>query len=92
MNRIDVVCSTSGDGATCQVTVKDDRSESKHVVHVPKNDLQRWGRGGSPEDLVRRSFEFLLQREPKESILREFELSIIQRYFPEFDRKIVNQD
>ena len=91
MTRIDVACSPTAGGATCQVTVKDDRSESKHVVHVRKNDLQRWGRRGTPEDLVRRSFEFLLRREPKESILREFELSVIQQYFPEFDRNIVNQ-
>ena len=85
MTRIDVSCSPGADGTTCQVTVKDDGSESKHVVHVSKKDLQRWGRRGSPEDLVRRSFEFLLQREPKESILREFELSVIQRYFPDYD-------
>ena len=54
-------------------------------MHVQPTDLQRWGRGQTPEELVRRSFEFLLQRESKESILREFELSVIQRYFPEYD-------
>lgn len=41
-----------------------------------------------PEELVRRSFEFLLQREPKESILKEFELPVIQKYFPEFEESI----
>lgn len=38
------------------------------------------------EDLVRRSFEFLLEREPAGSILASFELSVIARYFPEYDR------
>jgi hypothetical protein len=38
------------------------------------------------EDLVARSFEFLLQREPPGSILSTFDLSVIQRYFPEYDR------
>ncbi len=57
-----------------------------HLVHVQPADLQRWGRGGTPEALVRRSFEFLLQRESKESILREFDLSVIQRYFPDYDQ------
>jgi hypothetical protein len=52
---------------------------------VQPADLTRWGQGQTPEELVRRSFEFLLQRESKESILREFELSVIQRYFPDYD-------
>jgi len=48
-----------------------------HLVHVRPADLQRWGHERNPEELVRRSFEFLLQREPKESILREFDLAVI---------------
>jgi hypothetical protein len=35
--------------------------------------------------LVRRSFEFPLEREPKESILSRFDLRVIARYFPEHD-------
>jgi hypothetical protein len=42
----------------------------------------------SPEDLVRRSFAFLLRREPKESILRRFDLPLIGRYFPEWEAEI----
>jgi len=38
--------------------------------------------------LVRQSFLFLLEREPKESILRSFNLTAISRYFPEYDREI----
>jgi len=38
---------------------------------------------------VRRSFAFLLAREPRESILREFELPVIARYFPEYPKAIV---
>jgi hypothetical protein len=71
-----------------QVTVKDARSSSNHTVRVSADDLGRWGRGEDGEALIRRSFDFLLEREPKESILKEFELSVIQRYFPEFDRAI----
>jgi hypothetical protein len=37
---------------------------------------------------VRRSFEFLLEREPKESILARFDLSVISRYFPEYEDEI----
>jgi len=42
----------------------------------------------SPAELIRRSFEFLLEREPKESILRKFNLNVINRYFREYENKI----
>jgi len=40
------------------------------------------------EELIKKSFEFLLEREPKESILSKFNLRVISRYFPEFEEKI----
>ncbi len=39
-------------------------------------------------ELVRASFVFPLEREPKESILREFDLTIIGRYFPDYEREV----
>lgn len=38
-----------------------------------------------PEVLIRASFEFLLEREPASSILAEFEMPVIQDYFPEYE-------
>ncbi|MCK5059795.1 MAG: hypothetical protein KAR00_01445, partial [Candidatus Pacebacteria bacterium] len=38
--------------------------------------------------LVKRSFDFLLARESKESILKKFDLSAIQKYFPEYESEI----
>lgn len=66
----------------------EDGDVTHHLVQLQQADLDRWGKGCSPEDLIRRSFEFLLQRESKESILRDFNLSVIQRYFPEYDAAI----
>jgi hypothetical protein len=60
-------------------------------VNVSAEELSRWGRGdgkAAVEDLVLRSFEFLLRREPPGSILRRFDLSAIERYFPEYDLEI----
>jgi hypothetical protein len=37
---------------------------------------------------VRACFDFLLEREPKESILRSFDVTVIGRYFPEFETTI----
>jgi hypothetical protein len=42
----------------------------------------------SPEKLVEKSFEFLLEREPNTSILRTFDLPVIQRYFAEYEKTI----
>ena len=41
-----------------------------------------------PEELVVDSFKFLLDREPKEAILREFNLKEIKRFFPEYEKEI----
>lgn len=72
-----------------QVRVRDDGGETHHDVTVATADLERLGGPyGSPEDFVRASFAFLLEREPKESILREFDVRDIARYFPEFEREI----
>lgn len=42
----------------------------------------------SVEELVHKSFEFLLERESNTSILRSFDLSVISRYFPEYESTI----
>ncbi len=42
----------------------------------------------SEEKLVKKSFEFQLEREENTSILRAFELPVIQRYFPEYENTI----
>lgn len=76
-------------GWSCEVTVRDAGSASRHVVAVRREDLDRLDPGAlDPTDLVRRSFAFLLEREPKESILGSFELPVIGRYFPEYEEEI----
>jgi hypothetical protein len=74
-----------------EITVREGKSETRHIVTV-EPDYAHKLRGKAPvEDLVRRSFEFLLEREPKESILRHFDLEDISRYFPEYEREIRNR-
>jgi hypothetical protein len=86
---IDVLCATTDAGWTCAVSVDDGGAETTHEVAVSRADLARLAPGATdPEDLVRRSFAFLLEREPKESILRRFDLPLIGRYFPEYERTI----
>ena len=62
---------------------------TQHTVSVKESDLRRLGGPPpTPEQLLRASFQFLLEREPNTSILSEFELPLIGRYFPEYEREI----
>ena len=71
------------------VTVSQGGSSTTHQVTVTPDHLARYGDAGtSPEKLLHASFGFLLEHEPKESILSKFDLSVIERYFPEFPRQI----
>ena len=72
-----------------RVRVRGDGSETAHQVSVkPEDYLRLTGGKVDASELVRRSFEFLLAHEPKESILARFDLSVISRYFPEFEREL----
>jgi hypothetical protein len=82
---IEVRCATEGKGYRCAVEVSDATGTSHHLVRVSAEDFERWSRGRSAEQLVADSVRFLLGREPKESILSEFDLSVIRRYFPYYD-------
>ena len=72
-----------------RVTVAEAGSRTTHQVTLTNDYYQRLTGGAvPPEELVRRSFEFLLKHEPKESILARFDLTVIARYFPEYEREI----
>jgi hypothetical protein len=79
----------SAHGWRCKVSVETREERTEHTVTVSPADLSRWGRGeeqADVEQLVARSFDLLLEREPARSILKSFALSEITRYFPEFDQ------
>ena len=76
----------AGDGRTFHVSV-DGRTPTEHKVKVdPAYSKELTGGTIETAELVRRAFEFLLAREPNTSILRTFDLPVIARYFPEFER------
>jgi hypothetical protein len=89
MAEINVQATEQGDQYIVEVTVREGRGKTHHTVKVDKTDYERLaGADVSPETLVEESFRFLLEREPKESILRRFNLTVISRYFPEYEREI----
>ena len=71
------------DGWIATARVEHEGVRTEHVVTVKDEDLARYG-ATDVADLVRRSFEFLLEREPNTSILREFRITEIERHFPEY--------
>jgi hypothetical protein len=71
-----------------QVTVEA-ASVTRHSVTVtPEYCRKLTGGRVSAEKLIVKSFEFLLERESNTSILSSFDLPVIQRYFPEYERTI----
>lgn len=62
---------------------------TEHHVTVQTNYAQQLTQGAvSEEVLILNSFKFLLAREPNTSILRDFDLSIIDNYFSDFEDAI----
>ena len=76
------------DERTFSVTVED-RTTTTHTVTVDPSVHQKLTDNRvSAEELVKKSFEFLLEREPNTSIFRTFELPVIGSYFPEYETTI----
>lgn len=75
------------DDTNYEVTVSGGTTTT-HVVTVQPDYASRVGGTAAPEVLLRASFEFLLARESNTSILRRFDLPVIGRYFPEYEREI----
>jgi hypothetical protein len=72
-----------------RVTVNDEDGATVHEVTVSLADFERLGRNfRALDEFVRACFQFLLEREPKESILPSFDVSTISSYFPEFEETI----
>lgn len=75
-----------GAGITFDVIVRDGRGESRHRVTIGADEAQRWTElGAEPPRAAEAVMRFLLDREPKESILSAFDTNVVRRYFPEFD-------
>jgi hypothetical protein len=91
MSDIEARCQPAPDGWRCAVTVRDQHGSSNHDVTVSGDDATTLAAASAAEDVERlayETFDFLLEREPKESILRSFDLSVVAQYFPEYEHEI----
>jgi hypothetical protein len=72
-----------------QVTLAEGASQTVHSVSLSPGYYEKLTQKQIPEEvLIERSFQFLLEHEPKESILREFDLPLIGHYFPDYENEI----
>lgn len=75
------------DKSRFRVTVEDNNT-SIHEVTLNNEFYRSLNTKTSQAEIIRKSFEFLLKREPKEAILSEFDLRLISKYFPEFEDEV----
>lgn len=78
------------DNNTFAVSIKSSVN-SNHIVTLNDDIHNEMTKGfKSKEELILFSFKFLLERENNTSILSNFNLEIIQNYFPEYKNEIQN--
>ena len=86
---IEIKCTADGDPLEFAVIVRNGASETRHQVTIARALCQRFCAGKhTREQCIDAAFRFLLDREPKEAILRRFDVKVISRYFPEFEREL----
>jgi hypothetical protein len=79
---------TNRDETSFVVTVHAKTTTTHEVKVSPAYALSLTQGKISTTELVKASFAFLLAREPNTSILRSFDLSVIAKYFPEYEATI----
>ncbi len=71
------------------VEVEEGHEMTAHKVRLPQAFLDELLLTGFDEErIVRETIDFLLEREPATSILPEFSLEDVSRYFPEFPEEL----
>ena len=85
---ISVSRTSGGDPLAFEVVVRDGGGESRHSVTLAQETLDQLASGRQAENLVEAAFKFPLDRESKEAILKRFDVTVIARYFPEFEREL----
>ena len=74
-----------------EVMVQDQQGESRHTVRLSRATYEQLTASKyAPETCVEASFRFLLDREPKDSILGTFDVAVISQYFSDFERALPN--
>ncbi len=85
---IEVKQTGAGDLMEFEVVVREANGTTRHHVTMKKSTFERFATKATAVRFVEAAFAFLLEHEPKESILARFDVTVIRRYFPQFEREI----
>jgi len=85
---IEVTRRPGSDPLAFEVVVREDDGESRHAVTLAAADFARLAPKQTPERCIEAAFAFLLDHEPRQAILRRFDVAVISRYFPDFERAL----
>ena len=88
-SKILVLRTGANDPFEFMVEVRDPDGKSHHDVTLRHDTYRRLSSEKfAPETCVEAAFRFLLDREPKDSILSTFEIEQISGYFPDFEQAL----
>ena len=77
------------DPFTFNVTVQENGGKTRHQVTMSQSTYKKLTGGKvTAERCIQAAFLFLLDREPKESIMSRFDVTVISRYFPNFEQEL----
>ncbi|MEX2183318.1 MAG: hypothetical protein WEC14_02650 [Chloroflexota bacterium] len=88
---VQVTCAATAGGWRCSVDADDGRTAGHHEVTVSREDAERLAVARDAAGVVRlveETFDFLLDREARSSILATFDVTVVSRYFPEYEAEI----
>lgn len=86
---IDVTQTNDDDPRAFDVVLRDEKGIGRFSVTLAERDRERLaGADISPDAVVEAAFRFLLDREPRSAILPRFDITLISKYFPEFEARL----
>jgi hypothetical protein len=88
MIAIEVTALERHDPPAFKVVLTEGKAENQYFVTIADATLERLAPGIKAEACIEAAFRFLLDREPKEAILSRFDITLISRYFPEFEKEL----
>lgn len=74
-----------------EVIVKENGTDTQHAVSMSKDYFNSLDTERGPWEVIHETFLFLLDKEPKEAILKEFDITLVSHYFPEFKEVLIEK-
>lgn len=67
-----------------------DENLGDYLVMMNEDEYMTYGQGADPQEVVRATFRFLLEREDPEMIMDRFHLREVLQHYPEYSEQVEN--